>query len=116
MTDASGMDVFSATSRDAGATFGAPQLVAGGGDGSNQINPAIAIDQTTGRADIAYLDSRFNPAGFEVAATASMPPANAGTSESWSTAVPVETDADRARRAVLRRHSRASATGSASPR
>jgi hypothetical protein len=90
MTDASGMDVFSATSRDLGATFGAPQLVSGGaGAGaSNQINPSIAMS-SDGRADIAFLDSRYTPAGYTVAASASNRPG--GSAESWSQSVQVET-------------------------
>ena len=93
MTDTSSMDVFSATSRDQGATFGPPQLVSGGpaAGASNQINPSIAIDPATGRADIAFLDSRYGGSGYLVADSASKPPSNSGTAESWSASVPVET-------------------------
>jgi len=93
MTDASGMDVFSATSRDQGATFGQPQLVSGGpaAGSSNQINPSIAVDPASGRADIAFLDSRYSASGYLVADSASKPPSSSGTTESWSASVPVET-------------------------
>jgi hypothetical protein len=89
MTDASGMDVFSATSRNSGATFGPPQLVSGGVDASNQIDPSIAMS-SDGRADIAFLDSRYTASGFTVAASASNRPTGASTTESWSQSVQVE--------------------------
>ena len=89
LTDAGNMDVFSATSRDSGATFGQPQQVPANGGSSNQINPAVAITPD-GRADVAFLDSGYNPAGYEVAASASSRPSGAGTVESWSQSVPIE--------------------------
>ncbi|MDX6401852.1 MAG: hypothetical protein QOF27_2458 [Gaiellaceae bacterium] len=88
MTDTTNMDVFSATSRNSGATFGVPQLVSVGP--SNQINPSIAIDPVTGRADIAFLDSRYTTSSYVVADSASNPPGSLGTAESWSASVPVE--------------------------
>ncbi len=91
MTDSRGMDVFSATSRTSGATFGSPQLVSGGSGSSNQIDPSIAIDPTTGRADIAFLDSQSTAPGYIVAVSASKPPSAGSTTETWSASVPVET-------------------------
>ncbi|MEA3082229.1 MAG: hypothetical protein QOD54_1897, partial [Sphingomonadales bacterium] len=91
MTDSSGMDVFSATSRNSGATFGDPQLVSGGSGSSNQIDPSIAIDPTTGRADLAFLDSQSTAPGYIVAVSASNPPSAGTTTETWSASVPVET-------------------------
>jgi hypothetical protein len=89
LTDAGSMDVFSATSRDSGATFGPPQQVPANGGSTNQINPAVAI-APDGRADVVFLDSGYNPAGYEVAASASSRPSGGGTVESWSQSVPVE--------------------------
>jgi hypothetical protein len=86
-----GMDVLSATSIDAGAHFGDPQVVSGGSDGggvSDQINPAVAITPG-GRADVAFLDSRSDPGNsFKVSVAASNRPA--GTVETWSPSVAVD--------------------------
>ena len=84
---ANNVDVFSATSRASGTTFGPPQVVSG--DPSNQIDPSIAITPA-GRADIAFLDSRYDSAGYRVAVSASYPPSGSSTTETWSTSVAVE--------------------------
>jgi hypothetical protein len=89
-TPASNMDVFTATSRDAGATFGQPQPVpADPGGTANQIDPTVAI-AAGGRADVAFLDTRWDGNAFRVAVSSSNTPSGLGTSESWTTSVFVE--------------------------
>jgi hypothetical protein len=88
-TDANGVDVFSATSRG-GPTFacGPPQLVSADGGSSDQIDPTVAITPE-GRADVAFLDSRYG-GGFRVAASASNQPSGSGTTETWTQSIAVE--------------------------
>jgi Bacterial Ig domain/PKD domain len=84
------MDVFTATSRDAGLTFGPPQPVpADPGGTANQIDPTVAI-AAGGRADVAFLDTRWDSTAFRVAVSASNTPIGFGTSESWTPSVYVE--------------------------
>ncbi len=89
MTPASNMDVFSSTSRNGGASFGPPQVVSGDGGTSNQIDPSIAMT-SGGRADIAFLDSRYDPTGYRVAVAASNRPGGSSQVETWSKSVAVE--------------------------
>jgi Bacterial Ig domain len=86
-TDQNGMDVFSATSRDFGASFGPPVRVPADTGAADQFDPAIAI-ASDGRADIAFYDSV--PGGYEVYASASNKPSGTTSQETWSQSVPVE--------------------------
>jgi hypothetical protein len=88
-TPANNVDVFSATSRNAGASFGPPQVVSDDGGTSNQIDPSIAMT-SGGRADIAFLDSRYDPTGYRVAVSASNRPGGSSQIETWSKSVAVE--------------------------
>jgi hypothetical protein len=59
------------------------------GGTSNQIDPSIAMT-SAGRADIAFLDSRYDAAGYRVAVSASARPGGSSQSETWSQSVAVE--------------------------
>jgi hypothetical protein len=87
-TPLNGMDVFSATSRDGGASFGAPVRVPADFGSADQIDPSVAI-ASDGRADIAFLDSRFGT-GYQVAVSSSNLPTGTLNGETWSPSVPVE--------------------------
>jgi hypothetical protein len=82
-----GMDVFSATSRDYGASFGQPVRVPADPGAGDQFDPSIAI-APDGRADIAFFTSA--PGGYLVAASASNHPSGSLNAETWSQSVPVE--------------------------
>jgi Bacterial Ig domain len=86
-TDQNGMDVFSATSRDSGASFGQPVRVPIDAGAADQFDPAIAI-ASDGRADLAFYDSV--PGGYKVYASASNKPTGTFNQETWSQSVPVE--------------------------
>lgn len=89
LTGGSNTNVYSATSRDAGSSFGPPQVVPGSLEPSNQIDPSIAITKN-GRADIAFLDSGYDSTGYRVAVSASNLPGGSSQAETWSQSVPVE--------------------------
>jgi hypothetical protein len=89
LTGGTNTNVYSATSRNAGASFGPPQAVPGSVEPSNQIDPSIAITKN-GRADIAFLDSGYDSTGYRVAVSASNLPGGSSQTETWSQSVPVE--------------------------
>jgi hypothetical protein len=92
LTGGTNTNVYSATSRDAGASFGPPQAVPGSLEPSNQIDPSIAITKN-GRADIAFLDSGYDSTDYRVAVSASNLPGGSSQTETWSQSVPVESAA-----------------------
>jgi hypothetical protein len=81
--------VFSATSVDGGARFGAPQRITPSATTGTQFDPSIAIAPDD-RADVAYYDSRGLPSGYVVSASSSNAPTAGGTLEAWSVPQAVE--------------------------